>query len=182
MSPPRIVALALTTQGALIVTAWLLCRVLGIDPVWGDPLRDTVIGVAVAVAFAVTNYLVFFRGPRNWLVDGVRGVYDHVLVPLFAGVGPAGTVAIGIAAGVGEEWFFRGALQPMLGLGVTSVAFGLAHVGGRHMLSFGIWATVMGVALGSLAWATGGLLAPIVAHALYDILALEFIRRGAHKA
>jgi membrane protease YdiL (CAAX protease family) len=32
--------------------------------------------------------------------------------------------------------------------------------------------------MGGLAIATGGLIAPIVAHGVYDMLALEYIRRG----
>ena len=35
---------------------------------------------------------------------------------------------LAIAAGVGEELLFRGALQPVLGLGFTAVLFGLVHV------------------------------------------------------
>jgi membrane protease YdiL (CAAX protease family) len=182
MGPRRILALALATQAALMAVAWLVCRALDIEPPLGEPVRDAAIGVAVALAFAFTNYLVFFRAPRNWLVDGVRAVYDQVLVPRFSGLGLASNVAIGVAAGIGEEWLFRGALQPIVGLVGASVAFGLAHIGGRQMLPFGLWATGMGFALGGLAAATGGLIAPIVAHALYDVLALEFIRRGAHNA
>jgi membrane protease YdiL (CAAX protease family) len=182
MPPHRVLLLALITQGALILAGWILSRLIGHQPTLGEPLRDIPIGIAAALLFAAINYAMFFRAPHNWLVDGVRAVYDRVLVPLFAGLGPLSNVAIGIAAGVGEEWLFRGALQPVLGIGVTSVLFGLAHVGGRHMVAFGVWATGMGLALGTLAWATGGLLAPVVAHSLYDILALEFIRRGAHKA
>jgi membrane protease YdiL (CAAX protease family) len=34
--------------------------------------------------------------------------------------------------------------------------------------------------MGGLAIATGGLIAPIVAHGVYDMLALAYIRRGAH--
>ena len=36
------------------------------------------------------------------------------------------------------------------------------------------------VALGGLAYAAGGLLAPIVAHAAYDAMAISFIRWDAH--
>ena len=72
-------------------------------------------------------------------------------------------------------------MQPTLGLVPASVLFGLAHVGGARMLPFGVWATAMGFALGGLAIATGGLVAPIVAHGVYDIVALEYIRRGAHQ-
>jgi CBS domain-containing protein len=56
----------------------------------------------------------------------------------------------------------------------------LDHVGSVRMLSFGVWAALMGGVMGMLALVTGGLTAPMVAHGLYDILALEYIRRGAH--
>jgi membrane protease YdiL (CAAX protease family) len=50
------------------------------------------------------------------------------------------------------------------------------------MVPFGVWASAMGLALGGLAHVTGGLTAPIVAHGVYDILALAYIRRGAQHA
>jgi uncharacterized protein len=114
------------------------------------------------------------------MIDGVRAVYRDTIVPLFRGLTPWGAVAIGTAAGVGEEWVFRGIVQPLAGLTAASVIFGLAHVGSARMLAFGVWAAMMGVIMGALAVVTGGLTAPMVAHGLYDILALQYIRRGAH--
>lgn len=178
MSPRRVLVLALATQGLLIVIAWGASRIIGLPTAWGRPMRDVVIGLAAAVALAAVNYAVLARAPANWIVRGVRAVYDEMLVPLFARLDRASIVAIGAAAGLGEEWLFRGVLQPVLGLGVTSLLFGLAHVGGVRMLPFGVWATAMGFVMGGLAVATGGLIAPIVAHGVYDMLALEYIRRG----
>jgi membrane protease YdiL (CAAX protease family) len=97
---------------------------------------------------------------------------------LFARFSPAGVVLLGAAAGLGEEWLFRGIVQPLVGLGWATLAFGAAHIGGARMLPFGVWASVMGLVMGGLADATGGLTAPIVAHGVYDMLALEYIRRG----
>ena len=111
----------------------------------------------------------------------MRAVYHEVLVPVFGTLDLPGIVIIGIAAGLGEEWLFRGVLQPLVGLLVASVLFGLAHMGGRHMLAFAIWASAMGAALGGLAIVTGGLIAPMVAHGLYDMLALAHLRRSAHE-
>lgn len=180
MTPRRIFILALATQTLLIVAAWAIVRALDLHIAWGDPARDAGIGVAAALALAAVNYLLLVHAPENWLVNGVRAVYDEVLVPLFAGLDRWSIVVIGAAAGVGEEWLFRGVLQPMLGLAVTSILFGVAHVGGQRMLPFGVWAACMGLALGVLAIATGGLIAPIVAHGVYDVLALAYIRRGVH--
>jgi membrane protease YdiL (CAAX protease family) len=144
---------------------------------WGVPTRDVPFGIAAALGLALANYALLTRAPRGWLVDGVRTVYRDALVPLFGRLDRASILIVAAAAGLGEEWFFRGVVQPVLGWLAASVVFGLAHVGGRQMLAFGAWATVMGLALGGLALVTGGLLAPTVAHGLYDALALEYIRR-----
>jgi membrane protease YdiL (CAAX protease family) len=180
MSPRRVLVAALATQAGLIILAWWAADVLDLPPSWGRPWRDALVGAMVAVALAGLNYFMLTRAPANWVTDGVRSVYRETIVPLFRGLSPWGAVAIGAAAGVGEEWVFRGIVQPLAGLIAASLIFGLAHVGSVRMLSFGVWAALMGGVMGMLALVTGGLTAPMVAHGLYDILALEYIRRGAH--
>jgi membrane protease YdiL (CAAX protease family) len=182
MSPKRVLLVALLTQGGLIALAWWSARTLALPPSWGVPLRDVPVGLAAAMALALVNYLMLTRAPANWLVDGVRRVYRETIEPLFGGLGPIGVVLIAAAAGIGEEWLFRGIGLPLAGLTLSSVVFGVAHVGGRHMLPFGVWATGMGLVMGGLAIITGGLIAPMVAHGVYDLLALEYIRRGARQA
>lgn len=182
MSSRRVLAVALLTQGTLIVVAYGLSRLLDIAPAWGHPPRDIAAGLAGALLLALANYVLLTRAPSNWLVDGVREVYHEVLVPLFSRFNTPSIVVVGVVAGIGEEWLFRGVLQPIVGWIVASVAFGLAHVGARTMLPFGVWASGMGFLLGGLAVLTGGLTAPMVAHGVYDMLALAYLRRGAHKA
>jgi membrane protease YdiL (CAAX protease family) len=174
-----VVILALGTQAALIAMSWWCATFFNLPPRWGTPLRDAGIGLVAAAALGLTNYYLLTRAPANRIVSGIRSVYRETIVPLFGQVGPVSAIAIGAAAGVGEEWLFRGILQPVIGLVTTSLLFGLAHVGGIRMLPFGIWATGMGLVMGSLVVATGGLTAAIVAHGVYDMLALAYLRRGA---
>ena len=181
-SSRRILLFALATQATLILVAYALSRVLAVSPQWGSPPRDTAIGFGGALLLAGLNYLLLNHALSNWLVDGVRAVYHEVLVPLFSGFNTASIVLVGAIAGLGEEWLFRGVLQPVMGVIVASIAFGLAHVGGRNMLAFGLWASGMGFVLGGLAILTGGLTAPMVAHGVYDMLALAYLRRGAQRA
>ena len=84
-------------------------------------------------------------------------------------------VIVSMAAGLGEELMFRGCLQPLLGLVPAAVVFGLAHVAGARMAAFGLWATGMGLVLGVLTAMTGGLLAAVVAHACYDMMAFHYL-------
>jgi membrane protease YdiL (CAAX protease family) len=129
------------------------------------------------VSLGLINHVLLTRAPANWLVNGVRSVYHDIIVPLFGRMSLAAVVVLGAAAGIGEEWLFRGVVQPLAGLIPASVLFGMAHIGSRRMLPFGVWATAMGAVMGGLAYVTGGLIAPMVAHGVYDLLALEYIRR-----
>jgi len=49
-------------------------------------------------------------------------------------------------------------------------------MGGKGALAFGCWVALMGALLGWLAILTGGLLAPIVCHALYDVMSIAYTR------
>lgn len=90
---------------------------------------------------------------------------------------------IALAAGVGEELLFRGALQPLLGVWTTSGIFVLAHTRAYQLntlnarvffQSFGIFS--VSVAFGFLAIYVG-LLAAIIVHVSMDVVGLCVVRR-----
>ena len=92
-------------------------------------------------------------------------------------------IAISALAGIGEEIFFRGAVQATFGWPIATLAFGVCHLGmTRRSWVLGAWAALSGGVLAALAIATDGLLAPIVAHAGYDLAALVWLRREAGAA
>ena len=77
---------------------------------------------------------------------------------------------------VAEELFFRGALQPSIGIVLSSLVFGLLHVGpSRRFAPWTAMAIAMGFVLGVLFQATGNLLAPVVAHLVINALNLRYI-------
>jgi membrane protease YdiL (CAAX protease family) len=111
----------------------------------------------------------------------VRTVEERA-APLFAG-GTAATIALVAAlAGLGEEALFRGVVQTALlarlpvwaAIAVTAVAFGLAHA---LTVTYAVLAGLVGGYLGWLHVASGNLLVPILAHALYDFVALRLLLR-----
>lgn len=82
-------------------------------------------------------------------------------------------------AGVGEELLFRGAIQPLLGIWVTSFIFIAIHgyfkfksVG--HML-FGLTMFGLSILLGYL-FEYSGLIAAMTAHAVYDVIMLKLVQ------
>jgi len=91
---------------------------------------------------------------------------------LFGGfASPWGALALGVAAGLGEETLFRGALQPRFGLLLTSLLFAVIHVQYGFLSPAILVIFIVGLTLGWLRnrW---GLLACIAAHALYNVLNL----------
>jgi membrane protease YdiL (CAAX protease family) len=84
---------------------------------------------------------------------------------------------LALTSGVAEELFFRGAMQPVVGLVVTSLVFGAVHTGPkRAFVAWSIWAFVMGLSFGLIFEATGSLWGPILAHVLINDRNLTFLK------
>ena len=127
--------------------------------------RDLALGVAAgAVA------LLAWEGLRR--LGSARGLESN-LRRLLAGVSRSEAGALAALSGFAEELFFRGAVQPVAGLWVAAVIFGLVHFApGRGGLLWMMWAFVMGLALGLLALWTHALVSPIVAHMTVNAVGL----------
>jgi membrane protease YdiL (CAAX protease family) len=76
-------------------------------------------------------------------------------------------VAVALLAALGEELFFRGALQQLIGLVPAAVVFGLLHA---TAVAHVILATLLGLWLGLLCQWSGSLWPPIVAHLVLDLV------------
>ncbi len=182
MSPAgRLTLVAVLTQAGLAAAGLAGAAMAGVPVPWGveRPVYATLVGLAAAALLAAVNLSLLRWGGGVW--RAVRIAVDDVLVPTFSGLGSWQIVVVSLAAGIGEELFFRGWLQPVFGLPAASVAFGLAHVAGARMLALGVWAAGMGVVMGSLALVTGGILAPMTAHACYDVLAFHYLGAEARR-
>jgi uncharacterized protein len=84
-------------------------------------------------------------------------------------------VYVSLCAGVGEEFLFRGVLQPLMGLWLTSCIFVAIHGYLRpsdwRISVYGIYMTLVVVVFG-LITIYFGLLAAVVAHTIVDIILL----------
>lgn len=94
-------------------------------------------------------------------------------------------IQLSLFAGAGEELLFRGAIQPLLGIWLTSVIFVGLHGYFKfrslgHVL-FGALIFGLSVGLGYL-YEYAGLVAAMTAHAVYDIIMLYLVQRRGGKS
>ncbi len=174
----RMLRLAVLGEGALALAGWAWAFFRELPLAAGPVAASVAAGVAAAAGLAAVQYGLLRLAPPWAGVSALRRLYRDVLRPLFSDLRPIDVVVISVMAGVGEELLFRGAMQQDWGWAIASVLFGVCHMGGRATIPLAAWAAVTGGLLGWLMVATGGLLAPIVAHAVYDAVALVYIRWG----
>ena len=140
------------------------------------PARDATLGVGVGLVIVL---LIRFLSP---MIDGVRRMEQS----LRAVVGPISLstcLALAAASSIGEEFLFRGVIQPELGLLTTSILFALVHVPmERALLLWPLFAFGMGLVVGGLYEWTGSLPAPIAVHFTINFLNLRWLSRRATQA
>lgn len=175
---PPIVRLALLFYGGLFAVALLWGLIAGRSLLFASPeagrlgvapLRDTGVGLlagalVIAVSHAVTR--------RTAWGDRLGRILATVLGPLTL----TECVVLALVSGVAEEVFFRGAVQPHVGLLAASALFALAHFAPRReLLPWTAFSFLAGLVLGALFETTGNLLAPVLAHALVNGVNLRWL-------
>jgi uncharacterized protein len=178
----RLLPLAVLGEGGLALAGGLWIYAARLPVRLGDPGMALAAGVGVAGGLAFAQWYLQRHAPRVGPVEHLRELQRTIFAPLFGSLSTPELIAISALAAIGEEIFFRGAMQPALGWVPATVAFGLCHVGvTRRTWVLGMWALMAGAGLAALYEVTGGLLAPIVAHAVYDLAALLWIRSDARR-
>jgi membrane protease YdiL (CAAX protease family) len=172
------------SEAALVVIALGLGRLGGVSP-FRHLLLDldgAALGLAAAVPMlALLLWCLRTRwGPMRRLV----ALVEERLGPLLANASFGGILLLAALAGIGEELLFRGVIQVWLAerlpvgwaLAGAGVLFGLGH---WLSASYAVLASAIGAYLGLVFLLTDNLLAPIVAHAAYDVVALRVLAQRA---
>ena len=141
-------------------------------------------GLLLALALIATSALLARAFPKyvEWLVRSQARNYPF----LKHRISLAAIIFISICAGVGEEVFFRGGLQTVLGdyvplpfaIALASALFAIVHFA-QPLNSALIF--VIGCLFGLVYWATGSLLTVILGHMVYDIYALWALQNAMHE-
>lgn len=114
----------------------------------------------------------FMNGTRQFFIQLIGGLdlraYDVII--------------ISVCAGVGEELFFRGAVQPWLGIWITSIIFVAIHgylsPSNKALSVYGICMVVVIGGMGYLA-RHAGLYSAMLAHTIIDIYLFAKLRQSS---
>jgi len=129
--------------------------------------------------------LFFLTVPWRRCREIIEVLREHLL-PLARHWGILEIFLIATLAGFGEEVLFRGVIQRaiqgeeenlgrvLLAIGVTSLLFGQLHA---VTISYGVFGALVSIYLGIIFLLTENLLVPIVAHGLYDFIAMVYLTR-----
>lgn len=131
------------------------------------------LGLGWALAFIVVGATPWLVRRAEW-ARALHAELKQIIEPLSG----AEITALAVASGLGEEVFFRGAMQPVLGLLITSLIFGAFHLGPTKTFpAWALWAFAVGLALGSIFQLTGMLWGSILAHVWINQRNMAFLKR-----
>jgi len=180
LSPAVLIRKSTMIYGAMMLVGLLLLRFghKKLSPAFAVPTapldlgRLVAIGLIGALLLLILSY--FFE---DWFPSfrSLKAVIMRLLGPCSV----AGALYLALITAFGEELFFRGGIQPFAGLFLTSVLFGLLHVGQDGPVSaWSIWAWVAGLLLGWMYDATGSLWPSIITHFGVNAVSLLSVRRA----
>jgi membrane protease YdiL (CAAX protease family) len=164
---------------ASLVLGWMVGQPPLADFAWEG--RAALAGLLAALPM-IALLLAALRWPVGPLGE-LKRFFDRDLAPALEGCHWSDLALISVVAGVGEEMLFRGVIQggltrligPVLAVATSSVLFGLIHtVSTAYVVAAGL----LSAYLGAVWLATGNLLTVIVAHAVYDFVALVAMLRA----
>jgi membrane protease YdiL (CAAX protease family) len=179
-------AMAVVVEGGLALAALIIAWIFRVSlrdmlPEPGAPLVSAIVrGLLATLPMLVIFWLLV---NSNWpMMRQLRTQVQWLIDEMFPSRSIAQFAMVAILAGVGEELLFRGALQsilgnwtsPVIGLVITSLLFGLAHALSKLYFLF---AVAVGAFLGWMTLKYNDLVAPMVAHGVYDFLALAYLSR-----
>ncbi|HIK29098.1 MAG: CPBP family intramembrane metalloprotease [Oscillatoriaceae bacterium SKW80] len=151
-----------------IAKLWLHLRTVSMLPVsWAGLALPLALGIGLAITLG--SAIIY----RVW--PAYRHSADFYLNLVLKPLEWPDLLWLGLLPGLSEELLFRGVMLSDFGLNVpalviSSILFGILHFSGPQQWPYVIWATVVGLLLGTSALATGNLLVPIGAHIITNLI------------
>lgn len=139
--------------------------------------RELALGAGIGLgAWLCVLVVLILVGSLVYLLGGDQALPKSPpqVVVLVAALPLAIRVAISLSAGVVEELFFRGFLQPRVGIGLSTGAFVLAHLSYEQPLML-VGITLLSLIFAALVRWRQSIWAAIAAHTVFDSVQLLFV-------
>lgn len=182
---PSILALAVISEGLLVLLAYATAWITKTPIVWNLSWGVLLVGALCAVPLLVGNHLLWMWTQRH--PGSIYARFSREVVrPLCTMVSTKEAFYIGVLSGIGEEVFFRGALSSLIehhagsaaALVVSSFLFAYVHFIG-NIRRFGRMIPLY-TGVGAILWGiyqlTESLAAAATTHATYNFLAITLMK------
>lgn len=179
-SSKELLIISIISGGSYLLVAFIIYRYLLNESVINafghgfSTLSQIIIGVGTGIGAAAVIAYIINRPPVSDIL------HDFYIVDMISKLKLSNfdCIQLSIFAGVGEELLFRGAIQPLLGIWITSFIFIGIHgyfkfKSAGHML-FGLTMFGLSMLLGYL-FEYSGLITAMTAHAVYDVIMLRIV-------
>ncbi len=141
------------------------------------PLTEIGLGLAVGLGgWLVVLAVMVLIGSLIWALGGRELLPERppALIPWLAGLPVWVRLAVSLSAGVVEEAFFRGFLQPRVGIGMSTALFVLAHAGYEQPLML-VGITLLSLLFALLVRWRQNIWPAMAAHGLFDAVQLLIV-------
>ena len=184
-APIRLTAQVLTCVGFSLI-ALLIIFVAQKEPlsVFRGPMtpgEQLLAGLGLSALAAVASYVSFRLTAKSEATANTIKAYGRLDL---SGLNP---VWISLAAAIGEELLFRAALQPLLGVWITSLIFLLTHTPVYQFRRLNVATLVQAAGVFGASVALGfiyqyvGLLAAMMVHTALDVIGLYVVRNALRR-
>ncbi len=173
----QITVRAVLLEGVLIVLAagWAWWQEIPWQTALTPTFASCLAGFAGGFGLLAVNYILLEYGSRySTFFRILKQLIEEDVSPLFRHVDAGGVFIIALISGFAEEVLFRGVLQAQFGLWISSVVFGLAHIWRKTAILYGMYASGIGLILGSMYQVSGNLWVPILAHIVNNFVAILY--------
>lgn len=172
-------------EGSLVIVAVAAGWIVGIAPSAAIDWSARGLGLGILAVFPLVGLLLVSARSEWHPFQRIHETVDTIVDRFFREANWIEIAAIAALAGLGEEMLFRGVIQygvsdwiggvmgATIGLIAGSIVFGAGHA--VHTPYF-ILTTLMGAYFGGLFLYFENLVIPIIAHGLYDFIAIVYLR------
>lgn len=179
----QLILAAILMEGLLILIWGIWRAFTDYNYIFNLNIQSTLYGLLAVVPLLLLNFCLFLNNPRGIF----KSFTEEIIKPLCRNISFSGSIFISLAAGICEELFFRDFLFSVvnhvsniyLAILINSLAFGVVHFIGhlKKYWSLAILYTLIGVFFSLLLLWSQSLITVIIAHAIYDFLAINLVRK-----